>query len=192
VEEAGLGAEVRARIVNYADDFVILCRRNAAEARERMEAIMASSADGEPAEDAGVPSAQESFEFLRYALGRCHSSQTGRSYMCPRIANERVKRLCEEISLLTRRTTVGQEAGELVGAINAKLRGWANYFSLGPVSRAYRAVDRHTRYRLRRWLCTKHKVQGPGGQTFPAEHLYERLGLLRLEALTGNLPWAKA
>jgi RNA-directed DNA polymerase len=30
-----------ARIVNYADDFVILCRRNAAEARERMEAIMA-------------------------------------------------------------------------------------------------------------------------------------------------------
>jgi len=103
-----------------------------------------------------------------------------------------VKRLCEEISLLTRRTTVGQEAGELVGAINAKLRGWANYFSLGPVSRAYRAVDRHTRDRLRRWLCTKHKVQGPGGQTFPAEHLYERLGLLRLEALTGNLPWAKA
>ena len=27
--------------MNYADDFVILCRRNAAEARERMEAIMA-------------------------------------------------------------------------------------------------------------------------------------------------------
>jgi RNA-directed DNA polymerase len=42
---------------------------------------------------------------------------------------------------------LGQEAGELVGAINAKLRGWANYFSLGPVSKAYRAVDRHTRLR---------------------------------------------
>ena len=182
-----------ARIVNYADDFVILCRRNAAEARERMEAIMAKlklTVNPQKTRVCRVP--EESFEFLGYALGRCHSSQTGRSYMGTRVAKKRVKRLCEEISLLTRRTTVGQEAGELVGAINAKLRGWANYFSLGPVSRAYRAVDRHTRYRLRRWLCTKHKVQGPGGQTFPAEHLYERLGLLRLEALTGNLPWAKA
>ena len=68
----------------------------------------------------------------------------------------------------------------------------ANYFSLGPVSKAYRAVDSHTRYRLRRWLCNKHKVQGPGGKSFPVEHLYQRLGLLRLEALTANPPWAKA
>ena len=179
--------------MNYADDFVILCRRNAAEARERMEAIMAKlklTVNPQKTRVCRVP--EESFEFLGYALGRCHSSQTGRAYIGTRVAKKRVKRLCEEISLLTRRTTVGQEAGELVGAINAKLRGWANYFSLGPVSKAYRAVDRHTRYRLRRWLCTKHKIQGPGGQTFPAEHLYERLGLLRLEALTVNLPWAKA
>jgi hypothetical protein len=47
--------------VNYADDFVILCRRNAAEARERMEAIMAKKI-----RVCRVP--EESFEFLRYAL----------------------------------------------------------------------------------------------------------------------------
>ncbi|MHB1857975.1 MAG: group II intron maturase-specific domain-containing protein [Acidobacteriaceae bacterium] len=34
----------------------------------------------------------------------------------------------------------------------------ANYFRLGPVSKAYRAVDRHARKRLRQWLCAKHKV----------------------------------
>ena len=123
-----------ARIVNYADDFVILCRRNAAEARERMEAIMAKlklTVNPQKTRVCRVP--EESFEFLGYALGRCHSSQTGRSCIGTRVAKKRVKRLCEEISLLTRRTTVGLEAGELVGAINAKLRGWANYFSLGPV-----------------------------------------------------------
>ena len=38
--------------------------------------------------------------------------------------------------------------------------GWANYFCLGPVSKAYAAVDNHARRRLRQWLCNKHKVQG--------------------------------
>jgi RNA-directed DNA polymerase len=83
---------------------------------------------------------EETFEFLGYALGRCYSTRTGRAYIGTRPSKKRVRRLCEEISLLTRRATVGQEAGELVGAINARLRGWANYFSLGSVSKAYRAV----------------------------------------------------
>ncbi|MFN0106933.1 MAG: group II intron maturase-specific domain-containing protein [Bryobacteraceae bacterium] len=32
------------------------------------------------------------------------------------------------------------------------LNGWANYFCLGPVGNAYRAVEGHTRRRLRQWL----------------------------------------
>jgi hypothetical protein len=53
-----------ARIVNYADDFVILCRRNAAEARERMEAIMAKlklTVNPQKTRVCRVP--KESFEF---------------------------------------------------------------------------------------------------------------------------------
>lgn len=92
---------------------------------------------------------------------------------------------------MTIQATVWKESEEVIGAINAELRGWANYFSLGPVSNAYRAVDSHTRYRLRQWLCAKHKIKGQGRGSYPAEHLYERLGLLRLTRLTANLPWAK-
>src|SRR5664280_662797 len=34
------------------------------------------------------------------------------------------------------------------------------------VSKAYRAVEKHTTQRLRHWLCAKHKVQGQGTKRF--------------------------
>ncbi len=35
------------------------------------------------------------------------------------------------------------DAEDRIGKINSKLAGWSNYFQLGPVSKAYAAVDRH-------------------------------------------------
>jgi hypothetical protein len=67
-----------------------------------------------------------------------------------------------------------------------------DYFCLGPVSTAYRAVDRHATRRLRRWLCKKHKGSGQGTARFPDEHLYDVLGLQRLPVRTRDFPWAKA
>jgi hypothetical protein len=80
----------------------------------------------------------------------------------------------------------------LVGRLNRRLVGWANYFCLGPVSKAYRAVDRHVTTRLRRWLREKHKTPRVGTTRFPDEYLYHTLGLVRLPRLTRNLPWANA
>ena len=79
-----------------------------------------------------------------------------------------------------------------VRALNRVLIGWANYFSLGPVSKAYRAVDRHATQRLRRWLCAKHKQPGKGTARYPNEHLHDVLGLQRLSVRTRDFPWAKA
>ncbi|UUM22350.1 group II intron maturase-specific domain-containing protein [Mycoavidus sp. SF9855] len=38
----------------------------------------------------------------------------------------------------------------MVRRLNQKLGGWANYFSLGPVTSAYRFLDKYTTTRLRR------------------------------------------
>jgi len=124
-------------------------------------------------------------------LGRCYSTRTGRPYLGTRPAKKRIQRICAEVSAQTERTTLGKTATEMVEGLNRKLRGWANYFCLGPVSKAYRAVDSHTRERLRHWLCRKHKKAGSGTGAYPNEYLYERLGLIRLEKQTANLPWAK-
>jgi len=69
--------------------------------------------------------------------------------------------------------------------------GWANYFCQGPVDRAYRAIDRHAKKRLRRWLCTKHNVRWPAVKRFPAESLYDVFGLVCLPTRASGLPWAK-
>jgi RNA-directed DNA polymerase len=73
-----------------------------------------------------------------------------------------------------------EETEELVGELNLVLKGWGNYFRLGSVSKAYRAVDGHARHRLRQWLCHKHKVKGHDRNRFKDEYLYQKLGLFRL------------
>ena len=134
---------------------------------------------------------EESFDFLGYTIGRCYSIRTGRTYLGTRPAKKRIQRICADVSEQTQRSTQGKQTVDLVAGLNRKLRGWANYFCLGPVSKAYRAVDRRTQQRLRHWLCRKHKKAGTGMGHYPDEYLYEKLGLLRLEKLTANLPWAK-
>jgi hypothetical protein len=192
-KQQGWEKRLGARIVNYADDFVILCRGSAAEARERMQKIMnvlKLTVNETKTKTCRVP--EESFDFLGYTIGRCYSKKTGRAYVGTRPVRKKVKHLCADISAATRRSTLGQKAEELVAALNRQVRGWANYFCLGPVSPAYRAVDSHTRRRLRQWLCRKHKKAGAGTGAYPDEYLYETLGLLRLEKLRAHLPWAKA
>ena len=78
----------------------------------------------------------------------------------------------------------------VVAKLNRTMIGWANYFCLGPVSNAYRAVEKHACKRLRQWLCAKHKLDWPGTKRFPKDSLPEMLGLVRLTKRTRNLPWA--
>ena len=70
--------------------------------------------------------------------------------------------------------------------------GWANYFCLGPVSRAYRGVDLHVKERLRRWLRRKHKLRNRGFVRFPDSLVYGELGLTRLSERKRHFPCANA
>jgi group II intron reverse transcriptase/maturase len=183
----------QARIVNYADDFVICCRGTATQVAAAMRDMIGRlklTVNETKTKLCRVP--EQTFDFLGYTFGRCYSPQTGRAYLGTRPAAKKIRKLCESLGEQTSRRFLLLAPEEIVARLNRRLRGWANYFCLGPVSRAYRAIDRYVTSRLRRWLCKKHKVPGAGTARYPDDYLYQQLGLIRLPALTRNLPWAKA
>ena len=120
------------------------------------------------------------FTFLGYTFGRRYSRRTGQEYIGPGPAGKKVQKLCRNLSERTDRRTCPRGTEEEVAKLNQMLRGWVNYFCLGTVVRAYKVVMKHARRRLRRWLCTKHKVRVGEYTRFPNEYLHQRLGLIRL------------
>jgi hypothetical protein len=192
-KQLGCEVQLRARVVVYADDFVILCRGTATRAREAMQKIMSAlklTVNEKKTRIARVP--EESFDFLGYTIGRCYTRRNGRAFIGTRPSARRVSAICAEISEMTRCQTYRKPTEAVIGEINRKLRGWGNYFCLGAVSQAYRVVDNHARHRLRQWLNGKHRSRGVHPVRYPAAYLHEKLGLFQLNGSTSNLPWAKA
>jgi RNA-directed DNA polymerase len=188
-----LGHEKRlaAHIVNYADDLVICCRGRAEEALARMRHIMTTlklTVNETKTRVCKLP--EEKFDFLGYTFGRCYSPKTGRAYIGTVPSKKRVIRICEAISEMTGRDQTLLDQGIVVAKLNRTMIGWANYFCLGPVSKAYRVVENHARKRLRQWLCAKHKEVWPGTKRFPEASLHQVLGLVRLTKRTSSFPWA--
>ncbi len=184
---------LQAFIVNYADDLVICCRRQADEALAKMRDMMLKlklTVNEKKTRVCRLP--EEKFDFLGYTFGRCYSPKTGRAYIGTVPAKKRVQRICAEISELTGRRQTLRDTKTLVVDLNRRMIGWANYFYLGPVSKAYRAVETHARRRLRQWLCAKHQVSGQGTGRYPDATLHEGLGLVRLTRRTASFPWAKS
>ena len=117
---------------------------------------------------------EESLDFLGYTLGRNYDCRTGESYLGPRPAQKKVDRLCSAISELTTGRKAWRDVEELIGRINRKLRGWSNYFRIGTVSKAYRNINSHTRYRVRQRLCAKFKERGRGKKRFSDQYLHQK------------------
>ena len=189
-----LGHEKRlgAYIVNYADDLVICCRGRAEEALATMRVMMTKlklTVNETKTRVSKLP--EEKFDFLGYTFGRCYSPKTGRAYLGTVPAKKRVIRICQAISGETGRNRTQLDHKTVVTKLNQMMNGWANYFCLGPVSKAYRAVDRHTCKRLRQWLCAKHKTARLASRKYSDAYLHDRFGLVRLTERTRNFSWAK-
>ena len=122
-KKLGLEQSLGSRIVTYADDLVILCRRGKAEeALQWLREIMGKlklTVNEEKTRICKVPEGE--FDFLGYTFGRMFSPKTGKAYLGYRPSKKSIKRMVEKIHALTVRPGTWQETTELVGKLNRTL-----------------------------------------------------------------------
>ncbi|MGH7427072.1 MAG: group II intron maturase-specific domain-containing protein [Candidatus Methylomirabilaceae bacterium] len=172
--------KLRAHVVNYADDFVILCRGTASEAREAAGAIIRAMKLALHVEKTRVVNAwREPFDFLGYTFGQCFIPGSSRVYLGARPSKKRVQRFYGAVrQFLDRRNQMEPQVA--VERVNSRMLGWAFYYSYGTISRTYKKVDRLVAQSLRAWLRKRHVVPGRGTRRFSDQVLYQQYGLVRL------------
>jgi RNA-directed DNA polymerase len=182
-QQQGKSEQFRAKVINYADDFVILSHGHAPEAlawtREVMTKLKLTLNETKTCiRDAR----QESFDFLGYTFGTACYRKTGGRYYAAQPSAKSVRRLKEKLHVVFQRSNVAPWP-EVAAQANRLLRGWANYFSYGTLRKAYRAIDNYTYDRVVRFLKKRRQVSSRGTAQFPGESVFGDLGIQRLRSL---------
>ena len=168
----------KAKVVAYADDFVILSRGRARQALEWTQYVMEQIGLSLNLDKTSLKNARkEHFNFLGYTFGLMCLTRKGKWYMGAVPSKVSLKR----VKVKVRRLLRPQEKGawpEVRDRLNALLRGWCQYYSYGWTQPAYRGVERNVYNRVRRFLVQRHKMQSRGNRRFPSERVFGELGVL--------------
>ena len=183
-----LKGKLQAHLVRYADDFVVLCRKDVEEplkvVRHVLERLDLSLNE---AKTHVVDATQASFNFLGFTIQMSRGVNTGKLRPNVRPADKSLKKIKARLTELTGRNLTAIPLGDIVGNVNRSLRGWANYFHYRNSSLAMSKVRNHAEDRLRTHLMKRHKVKDRGTalRRFPSADLYGRYGLYKVPAVAG-------
>ncbi len=186
------GHKLKAHVIAYADDFVILSRGHAEEAKAWAGAVMTRLGLSLNEAKTSLRDAwKERFDFLGYSFGPHYSPKNGRRYLGASPSKKSVARLKPRISAILHR---GNNApwGEICVKLNRVLKGWSGYFDYGTCTPAYRAIDNHVMTRVQHFLVKRHRVPSRGTARFSRETVFGELGVLSLRARQAvrPTPWA--
>jgi RNA-directed DNA polymerase len=176
-----------ARLVRYADDFVVLARYQGPRLQgwieEKIEKWLGLEINRDKTRVVDLREEKASLDFLGYTF-RWNRDRYGRGsqYLNVEPSKKALQRERERINELTDRRQGCTPIPQLIGRLNRQLEGWANYFSQGYPRDAYRNINWHLGYRLANHL-KHHRSQRPY-QLPEGMSLYEHLQRLGLKFLS--------
>ena len=176
----GKGEQWRADIVAYADDFVILSRGHAEQARQWTARVMERIGLTLNEQKTSIRDARrEEFHFLGYVFGRRYSVWNAKPYLAARPSPQSIQRLTKKVHDLLQPREKGPWP-EVRDRLNAQLRGWQQYFGYGTLARAYQIVNNYVERRVRNFLRQRTGHSTVGTRRFPSQMIFGELGVMRL------------
>jgi RNA-directed DNA polymerase len=182
-----------AKLVRYADDFVVLAHQWSDQLSEfiesKLEAWMGLEINRDKTRIVKLGETGASLDFLGYTF-RHDRDLYGRKKrflnMFP--SKKALQRERDKLYEMTDKTQCSKPTPRLVEELNAHLKGWANYFSIGYPTDAYYQIDQHVRRRLIRHLRRRSQrpFRLPEGVTW--DQHFRRLKLVKLALKTARLP----
>ena len=169
-------------IINYADDFVVVCRKGAAKVLEQVSAwLVAMKLELNHTKTSVKDARKEPFVFLGYELGLQYRFKTQKQYFGMQPSTKALGRFRQGMNQTLRRGR-SEPWEEIRDELNTKLRGWVEYFHLGATATRYKQLDTYIVNRVRNLMRRRHRLSA-GTDRFMYREVHQDLGVLELEKL---------
>jgi RNA-directed DNA polymerase len=180
---------LEARLIRYADDFVVLCKGNTERILKGIKMVLGGLQLSLNEEKTRVVDARnESFNFLGFTIKVAESPRTGKKFPLIVPSKKAMRHIKAEIKSLTCRKNLALAKEVVVRKLNETVRGWVNYFYYGHCSNDLLRLRRFLDERVRTYLRRKHRMKSRGYKAFPYRYLYEDLGLYKIPM---TVPWTR-
>ena len=191
---AGPGQQGKAKLVRYADDFVVLARQQSSQLtgfiESKLENWLGLELNREKTRIVNLRQAGASLDFLGYTF-RYDRDRYGRSLRYLNLLPSKKALLKERATLraLTSSRVCFKPLPDLIEDLNRNLQGWAAYFRFGYPRAAYRNLNQYVQHRLQLHLCrrSQRRYRAPKSTSLYAH--FRQLGLryLSLPRCSGDL-----
>lgn len=182
----GPGQWAKAKLVRYADDFVVLARYISPQMRGwiegKLEGWLGLRINHEKTRVLDLRQPGQSLDFLGYTF-RYDQDQYGRGtrrYLNLQPSRKAMAREREALRQLINPKQSHTPLPELIGRLNRHLRGWSNYFELGYPRQAFGDLNHFVRYRLGKHLQRRSQRGWRPRQGVSLYAHLEHLGLVAL------------
>lgn len=187
-----LQRQLGARLVRYADDFVVLCGKGTRQPMEVIQRVFHRlGLRLNEQKTRVVDASQEGFDFLGLEFRMRTSWRTGARYPHVKPSKKSLQKIKSEVTVLTRRELSVLPLPVVMKRVNQALAGWVGYFHYRNCSRSLEQLRGHAEQRVRTHLCKRHKIRSrwEGCIRFPNRLLYEKYGLFKVPTTAG---WRRA